>query len=119
MRAAGFSDRAPEVVIRVVSAGSNNLPAIRWHLRDISYGKHRMLETDDGERIADKAAASRLVEDWDLDLDELTARAYFPARHQPRKLVHKLLFSMPAGTPPAKTVSARRSFAGGGFVVDD
>src|SRR5947207_2860703 len=41
MRAAGFSDRAPEVVIRVVSAGSNNLPAIRWHLRDISYGKNR------------------------------------------------------------------------------
>jgi hypothetical protein len=46
-----------------------------------------MLETDDGERIADKVAASRLVEDWDLDLDGLTWRVYFPTRHQPRKLV--------------------------------
>ena len=61
MRAAGFSNRAPEVVIRVVSAGSNNLPAIRWHLRDISYGKHRKLETDDGERIANKAEAGRIA----------------------------------------------------------
>lgn len=61
MRAASFSDRAPEVV-RVVSAGSNNLPAIRWQLRDISYGKHRTLEADDGERIADKAAAPDLLQ---------------------------------------------------------
>jgi hypothetical protein len=118
MRAAGFSDRAPEVVIRVVSAGSNNLPAIRWHLRDIAYGKHRMLETDDGEQIADKAAASRLIEDWDLDLDELTAMAYFPARHQPRKLVHKLLFSMPAGTSPGKLFAAVRGFAREAFGFD-
>jgi hypothetical protein len=118
MRAAGLSNRAPEVVIRVVSVGSNNLPAIRWHLRDISYGKHRMLETDDGERIADKAAASRLVEDWDLDLDELTSRVYLPTRHQSRKLVHKILFSMPAGTSPDKLLAAVRSFARETFGFD-
>jgi hypothetical protein len=118
MRAAGFGNLTPEVVIRVVSAGSNNLPAIRWHLKDISYGKHRMLETDDGERIADKAAASRLVEDWDLDLDELTGMVYFPTRHKPRKLVHKLLFSMPAGTSPDKLLAAVRAFAREAFGFD-
>jgi hypothetical protein len=77
-----------------------------------------MLETDDGERIANKAEAGRLVEDWDLDLDELTGRVYFPARHKPRKLIHKLLFSMPVGTSPEKLLAAVRGFAREAFGFD-
>src|SRR5262249_29769580 len=32
-------------------------------------------------------------------------------RRKPPKLVHKLVFSMPAGTPPAKLLAAVRNFA--------
>ena len=48
----------------------------------------------------------------------LTRRVYFPARNQPRKLVHKLLFSMPAGTSPDKLLAAVRGFAREAFGFD-
>jgi hypothetical protein len=106
-----LGDRTPEVVIKVISPGSNSLAAVRWHIKDISNGKHRMLETDYGELVANKAEAIRLVEDWDLDLDELIGRVYFPLRRKPLKLVHKIVFSMPAGTLPEKLLAAVRGFA--------
>jgi hypothetical protein len=42
------------------------------------------------------------TDDWDLDLDDLYWRPPYlaPARRTLPKLVHKILFSMPAGTPP-------------------
>ncbi len=106
-------DRTPEVMIKVVSQGSQSLKAIRRHFGDIHKGKNRALETDDGEPVTDKAAAKRLVEDWDLDLEALLWHQPYlmPARRTPPKLVHKLIFSMPAGTRPERLLAAVRSFA--------
>lgn len=51
--------------------------------------------------------AGILLEDWNLDLDEHHKRSDLLAtdRRQAPKLVHRLIFSMPAGTPD-KVLSA-------------
>jgi hypothetical protein len=66
------------------------------------------LETDDGE----KRGVDDLVDDWDLDLDEARPQSDLLATNgrQPPRLVHKVLFSMPAGTPPAKVLTAVQNF---------
>jgi hypothetical protein len=71
------------------------------------------IETDDGERLKGKGVESDLVSDWDLELEELRRRSKLGPREDraPPKMVHKLLFSMPPGTPPQKVLEAARNFA--------
>lgn len=104
----------PEVIIKVVSRGSNSLEAIQTHFEDLQDGKHRALEMDFRcTPVVGKNAARALIEEWDLDLDALTCRIPHLARvrREPTKLVHKIIFSMPAGTPPDKLLAAVRDFA--------
>lgn len=103
---------APEVVIKVVSRGSETLEAIRVHIETMGKGKHRALEDDQGEPVQGRAAAERLIEDWDLDLEVLLGRSVYIDRPRPKplKLVHKLIFSMPAGTAPDRLLVAVRNF---------
>jgi hypothetical protein len=53
------------------------------------------------------------LDDWDLDIDDVRRQAGLAAasKRNPPKLVHKLMFSMPPGTPPQKVLSAVRNFA--------
>jgi len=104
----------PEVVIKVISPGSNTLEAIQAHFEDLQNGKQRALEMDFfSTPVVGKRAARALIEDWDLDLDELYYRQPYlgPRRRKTPKLVHKILFSMPAGTPPERLLAAVRNFA--------
>ena len=57
--------------------------------------------------------ADALLEDWDLDIDDVRRQGSLAAasKRTPPKLVHKLTFSMPPGTPPHKVLSAVRNFA--------
>jgi hypothetical protein len=107
--------RAPEVIVKVISPGSNNLKAICQHLRDLQHGHHRALETDFfNTPVVGAKAIAELVDDWSLELDEIMCRGYGLwgiGRRTPSKLVHKIVFSMPAGTPPDKVMSATRDFA--------
>ena len=106
-------DRVPEVMVKVLSKGGHDIKAVRRHLDYLSRRGELELETDDGERIAGKEAQRALLEQWDLDLDEHRRRGdLLPSgdRKSPR-LVHKLMFSMPAGTPPEKVLTAVRNFA--------
>lgn len=107
----------PEVVIKVVSRGSETLEAVQVHVETMGKGQRRALEDDQGEPIRGKAAAARLIEDWDLDLEALLGRRVYidRARSKPLKLVHKLVFSMPAGTSPEKLLTAVRNFVQGEF----
>jgi hypothetical protein len=72
------------------------------------------IETDEGEPLKGKCAAAALIEDWDLQLD---AKRPTTADHKPRqqgkkpKLAHKMVFSMPAGTPPQNVLAAVKGFA--------
>jgi relaxase-like protein len=101
---------APEVVIKVVSRGSETLEAIRVHVDAMGKGTHRTFEDDQGEPVRGKAAADRLIEDWDLEV-LLGRRVYIDRpRAKPLKLVHKLVLSMPAGTSPDRLLTAVRNF---------
>ncbi len=103
--------RTPEVLIKVVSPGSNVLDSIEHHFRDIDQRNNHALERDDGEPFRGKGAARRLMDNWGLDA--LSRRA-FPLRWghvTPPKLIHKFILSMPSGTPPEKLLEAARNFA--------
>src|SRR5438105_2365423 len=103
--------RTPEVMVKVLSKDSNNLRFVARHLNYIGRCGELELETD-GDRLQGRSAGQRLVEDWDLDLDQdrrdstltgTTGRA--------PKLVHKIMLSMPPGTPAKGVLAAARNFA--------
>jgi hypothetical protein len=104
--------RVPEAVVKVLPKDSNNLRSVARHLNYIGrYGKLE-LETDDGERVQGKDAGQRLLEDWDLDLEKDRREsnlASVPGRSP--KLVHKIMLSMPPGTPAKGVLEAARNFA--------
>lgn len=105
--------RTPEVMVKVLSKGGQSAGAVQRHLGYISRGGELEIETDDGEQLKGKGVEKALLEDWDLDLDTHRRRSDLAAsngRAQP-KLVHKLIFSMPAGTSPDKVLAATRKFA--------
>jgi predicted transcriptional regulator len=105
--------RTPEVMVKVLSRGGQDLKAVARHLGYLNRGGEVEIETDDGQHLSGKGVEKELLEDWDLDLEEhrrsadLRSRSRRPAA----KLVHKLMFSMPAGTPPEKVLAAVKTFA--------
>jgi hypothetical protein len=104
--------RVPEVMVKVLPKDSNNLRSVGRHLDYIGrYGKLE-LETDDGERVQSKDAGQQLLEDWDLDLDEDRKQmGLAPVSGKAPKLVHKIMLSMPPGTPAKGVLEAARNFA--------
>src|ERR1700683_3106434 len=105
--------RTPEVMVKVLSRGGQDLGAVRRHL---DYLRLRddgelELETDDGQRLSGEGASKDLLNDWDLDLEEHRRQSDLDARRsRSPKLVHKLMFSMPTGTPPEKVLAAVKNF---------
>ncbi|MGP8114787.1 MAG: relaxase/mobilization nuclease domain-containing protein [Steroidobacteraceae bacterium] len=106
--------RTPEVMVKVLSRGGQDLGAVRRHL---DYLRLRddgelELETDDGQRLSGEDVSKDLLKDWDLDLEEHRRQSDLDARRsRSPKLVHKLMFSMPAGTPSDKVLTAVKNFA--------
>jgi hypothetical protein len=89
-------NRAPEVMVKVLSPGSSDLKAVGRHFDYIGRGGDLALESDDGYQLQGRVG-QELIDDWGLDLDELRPQSSLnalPAR-KPPKLVHKLVFSMP------------------------
>lgn len=105
-------NRAPETVVKVLPRSSTDLKAVGKHIDYIGRRGTLELEGDEGERLQGRVGAA-LLEDWDLDIDDLRRQGSLDAARSrnPPKLVHKLIFSMPSGTPPQKVLSAVRNFA--------
>jgi hypothetical protein len=106
--------RTPEVMVKVLSRGGQDLGAVRRHLDYLRLrGDGELeLETDDGQRLSGEGGSKDLLEDWDLDLEEHRRQSDLDARRsRSPKLVHKLMFSMPAGTQPKKVLAAVKNFA--------
>ncbi|HEX4050683.1 MAG TPA: relaxase/mobilization nuclease domain-containing protein [Steroidobacteraceae bacterium] len=103
--------RAPEVMVKVLPRGSSETAAVRKHLDYISRDGALELETDEGETVS-RQAGQRVIDDWDLALDEERGGLQLSADSQRKtpRLVHKLILSMPAGTPPEKLLRAARGF---------
>jgi len=105
--------RTPEVMIKVLTRGGQDLRSVGRHLDYINRRGDLDLETDDGRQLSGKGSERELLEDWDLDLEEHRRQAALEGRagRSPPKLVHKVLFSMPPGTPPQKVLQAVKNFA--------
>jgi hypothetical protein len=103
----------PEVMVKVLSRGGQDLKAIGRHFGYLNRDGEVEIETDDGQHLSGKGVEKELLEDWDLDLEEHRRKADLESRSSrpPPKLAHKLIFSMPAGTPPDKVLAAVKSFA--------
>jgi hypothetical protein len=98
--------RVPEVMVKV-SGGARTLHGVEQHLAYIGRAGELELEMDTGQVAVGKGAERALVEDWDLAVDahrSFTERSI--RRRRPPKLVHNLIFSMPAGTSPKAVLSA-------------
>ena len=104
--------RVPEAVVKVLPRSSNDLKAAGKHVDYIGRYGELELEGDDGERLQGRIG-NALLEDWDLDIDDLRRQATLTSANgrKPPKLIHKLMFSMPPGTPPEKVREAVRNFA--------
>ena len=105
--------RAPEVMVKVLTRGGQDLKSIQRHLSYLNRGGDLEIETDDGERLKGEGVESDLVSNWDLELEEDRRRSKLGPREDraPPKMAHKLLFSMPPGTPPRKLLEAVRNLA--------
>ncbi len=106
--------RTPEVVVKVTGGGGSTTGrSVSAHFSYIGRRGELEIETDDGQRLTGRGVGRHLVEDWDLDLEEDRKRLdlFATNRRKAPKLVHRLIFSMPAGTPSQKVLAAVRDFA--------
>jgi hypothetical protein len=105
--------RTPEVMVKVLTHGGQSLKAVGRHFNYLDRDGELAIETDDGQQLKGEGVEDFLIEDWDLDLEEdrRTPNLRAQGMRKPPKLVHKLLFSMPAGTPPKKVLAAVKNFA--------
>jgi len=105
--------RTPEVMVKVLTRGGQSLRHVQAHLAYLNRGGELEIETDQGERVAGKGVEKQLLDEWDLDVEEARRTIHLGPRKNlsPPKLVHKILFSMPPGTPPEKVLTAVKNFA--------
>jgi predicted transcriptional regulator len=105
--------RTPEVMVKVLSRGGQDAKSVGRHFAYLSRKGKLEIETDDGRNIEGKGAEADLLEDWDLDIQEQRPTSVLGSKgdRKPPKLVHKVLFSMPPGTPPKKVLEAVKVFA--------
>jgi type IV secretory pathway VirD2 relaxase len=106
--------RVPEVMVKVLSRGGQDLKAVARHLNYLSRNGEVEIETDDGRHLKGKGIEEALIDDWDLDLDQVRPTLDLKPRESQRpapRLVHKLMLSMPAGTPAQRVLAAVETFA--------
>jgi hypothetical protein len=105
--------RTPEVMVKVLTKGGQDLKAVGRHLTYLSRDGDVEIETDDGQNLSGQGVEQELLQGWDLDLEE--ARRTRELRSRPGivrpKLVHKVVLSMPAGTPADGLLRAARTFS--------
>jgi Relaxase/Mobilisation nuclease domain len=105
--------RTPEVMVKVINKGSSSLAGVGGHVGYIGRQGEVELETDEGEVLQGPEVGNALLEDWNLDLIQQRGKVNLTPNKpkQPPRLVYKLIFSMPAGTPSEKVQAAVRNFA--------
>jgi len=105
--------RTPEVMVKVINKGSSSLAGVSGLVGYIGRQGAVELETDEREVLQGPEVGNALLEDWNLDLIQQRNKNNLTPNKpkQPQRLVYKLIFSMPAGTPPEKVQAAVRNFA--------
>ena len=102
-----------------VTGGGTNPGSVAAHFAYVSRKGKLEIETDEGERIAGTDAQRTFLASWHLELSAGQYRGPRDQRTEARetKLVHKIVLSMPAPTPPEKVPAAARAFARENFGV--
>ena len=105
--------RTPEVMVKVVNKGSSSVAGVGGHVGYIGRQGAVELEADEGEILQGQEVWNTLLEDWNLEVIQQRGKINLTPNKpkQPPRLVYKLIFSMPAGTPPEKVQAAVRNFA--------
>jgi type IV secretory pathway VirD2 relaxase len=99
-------------MVKVLTKDSNNLRSVARHLNYIGRYGELGLETDSRDHVHGRGAGQALLTDWDLDLEGDRRDAELSAvQERAPKLVHKIMLSMPPGTPPKGVFAAARNFA--------
>ena len=110
--------RAPEVMVKV-SGGARDTGGAKAHFDYIDRHGKLEIHTDEGRDILGKEAAAELVDDWNLDLSKGQYRPP-PAKGEKDtrpKVVHNIVLSMPARTPPEAVLAAAKKFARENFAL--
>jgi hypothetical protein len=104
--------RVPEVMVKVTGGGTR-IGAVAAHVAYISRDGELTMETDEGEHIEGQDAQKELLRDWHLELSAGQYRRHGGKKtaRRPVKLVHNIVLSMPAPTPPKKVLAAAKKFA--------
>ncbi len=113
----GSSGRGAKEVLVKISGGGRDADGVQAHFEYIDRHGKLDIETDHGEVLHGKTAATELINDWALDYGAVPGAPHSRnkvgpdgKRRQPRQAFN-IVLSMPAGTPPQKVLQAVKKFA--------
>jgi hypothetical protein len=113
----GSSGRGAKEVLVKISGGGRDADGVQAHFEYIDRHGKLDIETDHGEVLRGKTAATELINDWALDYGAVPGAPHSRSkvgrdgkRRQPRQAFN-IVMSMPAGTPPQKVLKAAKKFA--------
>ena len=106
----GSSGRGAKEVLVKISGGGRDADGVQAHFEYIDRHGKLDIETDHGEVLHGKTAATELINDWALDYGAVPGAPHSRSkvgpdgkRRQPRQAFN-IVLSMPAGTPPQKVL---------------
>jgi hypothetical protein len=113
----GSAGRGAREVLVKISGGGRDADGVQAHFEYIDRHGKLDIETDHGEVLHGKAAATEIINDWALDYGAVPGAPHSRGkvgadgkRRQPRQAFNVVL-SMPADTPPQKVLQAVKKFA--------
>jgi hypothetical protein len=113
----GSSGRGAKEVLVKISGGGRDADGVQAHLEYIDRHGKLDIETDHGEVLRGKTAATELINEWAIDYGAVPGAPHSRSkvgpdgeRRQPRQAFN-IVLSMPAGTPPDKVLQAVKKFA--------
>jgi hypothetical protein len=113
----GSSGRGAKEVLVKISGGGRDADGVQAHFEYIDRHGKLDIETDHGEVLHGKTAATELINDWALDYGTVPGSPHSRTRvgpdgkrRQPRQAFN-IVLSMPAGTPPQEVLQAVKKFA--------
>jgi hypothetical protein len=113
----GSAGRGAREVLVKISGGGRDADGVQAHFEYIDRHGKLDIETDQGEVLRGKTAATELINDWALDYGAVPGAPHSRSkvgpdgkRRQPRQAFN-IVLSMPAGTPPPKVLQAVKKLA--------
>lgn len=113
----GASARGAREVLVKISGGGRDADGVQAHFEYIDRHGKLAIETDHGEVLQGKTAATELINDWALDYGLVPGAPHSrnkidaEGRRRPPRQAFNIVLSMPAGTAPHKVLQAVKKFA--------